>query len=95
LVPQAKKWIRATESKNKLQITRMNNPNMLRTLESCIRIGTPLLIEDCGEFLDPALEPVLQVGHTLHKGLFLMQDVYLTAESRVHTRGPYLNTSRR
>ena len=38
----------------------MNDPNMLRSLESCIRIGAPLLVEDIGEFLDPALEPVLQ-----------------------------------
>jgi hypothetical protein len=57
---QAKKWIKNMEAKHKLAVTRLNHPNMLRTLENCIRIGTPLLLEDIGEFLDPALEPVLQ-----------------------------------
>jgi dynein heavy chain len=57
---QAKIWIKNMEKKNKLQVSRMNDPNMLRSLESCIRIGAPLLVEDIGEFLDPALEPVLQ-----------------------------------
>ena len=38
----------------------MNDPNMLRTLENCIRVGWPLLVEDVGEYLEPALEPVLQ-----------------------------------
>ena len=57
---QAKKWIKNMEARQKLAVTRLTNPNMLRTLESCIRIGQPLLIEDVGEVLDPALEPVLQ-----------------------------------
>ncbi len=48
------------EAKNRLAVTRLTHPNMLRTLENCIRIGQPLLLEDIGEFLDPALEPVLQ-----------------------------------
>ena len=56
---QAKKWIRNMEAPNKLQTTRLTNVNMLRTLENCIRIGTPLLLEDIQEYLDPALEPVL------------------------------------
>ena len=56
---QAKKWIYNMEAKSKLSTTRIDNPNMLRTLENCIRIGTPLLVEDIGEYLDPALEPVL------------------------------------
>ena len=57
---QAKKWIKNMEARAKLAVTRLTNPNMLRVLESCIRIGQPLLIEDVGEVLDPALEPVLQ-----------------------------------
>ena len=57
---QAKKWIKNMESKAGIEVTRLTHPNMLRTLESCIRIGHPLLMEDIGEYLDPALEPVLQ-----------------------------------
>ena len=29
------------------------------TLEACVRNGNPLLLEDIGEELDPALEPIL------------------------------------
>ena len=38
----------------------MNDINLLRVLEQCIRMGRPLLIEDIGETLDPALESTLQ-----------------------------------
>ncbi len=38
----------------------MRDPNLLRVLESCIRLGKPLLLEDLGESMEPAIEPVLQ-----------------------------------
>ena len=57
---QANKWIRAMEAKSGLRIIKLTDPNFLRTLESSIRIGNPVLLEDIGEALDPALEPVLQ-----------------------------------
>ena len=55
---QAKTWIKRT-FKSTLDVVRITNPNMLRSLENCVRIGKPFLIEDIGEFLDPALEPIL------------------------------------
>ena len=57
---QANKWLRKKEESNNLQITTMRDANLLRTLENCIRVGRPLLIEDLGEHMEPALEPVLQ-----------------------------------
>jgi len=57
---QAKRWVRNLEARNKLESTRFSHGRWLQKLESCIRIGQPLLLEDCGEALDPALEPVLQ-----------------------------------
>jgi dynein heavy chain len=57
---QANKWLRKKEELNNLAITTMNDINLLRTLENCIRIGRPLLLEDLGETIEPALEPVLQ-----------------------------------
>ena len=56
---QANRWIRNMENKNGLKIIKLTDGNFLRTLENCIRIGMPVLCEDIGETLDPALEPVL------------------------------------
>nr|KAI8745336.1 dynein heavy chain 6; axonemal-like isoform X4 [Biomphalaria glabrata] len=56
---QANRWIRNREALNKLKIIKLSNSNFLRTLEACIRGGLPVLMEDVGEALDPALEPVL------------------------------------
>jgi dynein heavy chain len=41
-------------------VTTMNDGNLLRVLENCIRLGKSLIIEDLGETLEPALEPILQ-----------------------------------
>jgi len=57
---QANKWLKNMEEKASMTVTKMNDINLLRSLENCIRVGKPLLIEDIGEMLEPALEPVLQ-----------------------------------
>lgn len=56
---QAKKWIKSMEAKHKLQTIRPGDDRLLRVVESCIRIGQPLLLEDAGETLDPSIDPVL------------------------------------
>lgn len=56
---QAKRWIKSMQQKAGLEVTRLTNKSMLRSVGNCIRLGRPLLIEDIGEFLDPALDPVL------------------------------------
>lgn len=48
------------ESKNGLRVVRLSDANLLRILESSIRLGNPVLLEDIGDSLDPALEPILQ-----------------------------------
>jgi len=57
---QANQWIKKMEEKADISITTMTDINMLRKLETCIRNGKPLMIEDIDEQLEPALEPVLQ-----------------------------------
>ncbi|KAK3243833.1 hypothetical protein CYMTET_46533 [Cymbomonas tetramitiformis] len=57
---QANKWVKAMEVKNGARVTKLTDPNLLRTLENSIRIGNPVLLEDVDEHLDPALEPILQ-----------------------------------
>lgn len=68
---QAKTWIRNLEKSNDLQIVKLDDPNLLRVLEICIRNGKPVLIEDIDEHLDPSIDPILnkttfnQGGRTL------------------------------
>ena len=57
---QANKWIRNMESQNSIKVAKGNDPTILRTLENAIRMGSPVMLEDVGEELDPSLEPVLQ-----------------------------------
>jgi len=59
IMKQANRWIRAKEAKNGLKVIKLTDQNFLRTLENCIRIGMPVLLEEVGETLDPALEPIL------------------------------------
>ena len=56
---QANRWIRNKERANGLKIIKLSDSNFLRILENCVRIGMPILLEDLGEAIDPALEPIL------------------------------------
>lgn len=56
---QANRWIRQKEGKNGLKVIKLTDGNFMRTLENCIRIGMPVLLEEIGETLDPSLEPIL------------------------------------
>ncbi|NP_001355646.1 dynein, axonemal, heavy chain 7B isoform X1 [Mus musculus] len=56
---QANKWIKNMEKTNSLQLIKLSDPDYVRTLENCIQFGTPVLLENVGEELDPILEPLL------------------------------------
>ncbi|KAK7898572.1 hypothetical protein WMY93_019425 [Mugilogobius chulae] len=56
---QANKWIKNMEKANKLSVIKLSDPNYVRVLENAIQFGTPVLMENVGEELDPVLEPVL------------------------------------
>jgi len=56
---QANRWIRTKEEPFGLKIIKLSDGQFLRILENAIRLGAPVLLEDLGEFLEPALEPVL------------------------------------
>lgn len=47
------------ERPNKLSTIKLTDPNYARTLENSIQFGTPVLLENVGEELDPLLEPLL------------------------------------
>nr|XP_021152153.1 dynein heavy chain 1, axonemal [Columba livia] len=61
---QANKWIKNLEKVNGLEVTRLNDRDFLSTLENAITFGKPFLLENVGEELDPALEPVLLARRT-------------------------------
>ncbi|XP_033102995.1 dynein heavy chain 12, axonemal-like isoform X1 [Anneissia japonica] len=56
---QANKWVKNSERDNKLSVIKLTDGDYMRTLENCIQFGTPLLLENVAEELDPSLEPLL------------------------------------
>lgn len=47
------------EKENGLDVLKLSDRDFLRSMENAIRFGKPCLLENVGEELDPALEPVL------------------------------------
>ncbi|XP_051998583.1 dynein axonemal heavy chain 7 [Xyrauchen texanus] len=56
---QANKWLKNMEKSNSLHVIKLTDADFVRTLENCIQFGTPVLLENVGEELDPILEPLL------------------------------------
>uniref|UniRef100_A0A8C1HSU8 Dynein axonemal heavy chain 7 n=1 Tax=Cyprinus carpio carpio TaxID=630221 RepID=A0A8C1HSU8_CYPCA len=56
---QANKWLKNMEKSNSLHVIKLSDSDFVRTLENCIQFGTPVLLENVGEELDPILEPLL------------------------------------
>ncbi|KAK6187847.1 hypothetical protein SNE40_005782 [Patella caerulea] len=57
---QANKWVKNMEKENKLGIIKLSDASYMRTMENAIQFGSPVLLENVGEELDPILEPILQ-----------------------------------
>lgn len=70
---QANRWIRNKERESGLKIIKLSDSNFLRTLENCVRIGMPILLEDLSEQIDPALEPILLKQTFLSGGRVLIR----------------------
>ncbi|KAE8738437.1 hypothetical protein FOCC_FOCC016088 [Frankliniella occidentalis] len=56
---QANKWIKGMEKANDLQVAKFSDPDYMKTVESCVSTGRPLLLENVLEELEAPLDPVL------------------------------------
>eukprot|EP00961_Rhodomonas_salina_P034477 464346-Rhodomonas_salina.1 len=61
---QANKWIKNLEKEQGIKIVDLKMSDWMRQMENAIQFGNPVLIQDVGEDLDPALEPVLSKAVT-------------------------------
>ncbi|KAJ2953863.1 hypothetical protein O0L34_g1493 [Tuta absoluta] len=57
---QANRWIKNMEKNNSLSVVRLSQADLSRVLENAVLFGTPVLLENVLEELDPMLEPLLQ-----------------------------------
>jgi dynein heavy chain len=56
---QANKFFRNMEKKNKMKVIKLTDGDFVRTLENSISFGTPVMLENVQEELDPTIEPLL------------------------------------
>nr|XP_023022773.1 dynein heavy chain 1, axonemal-like [Leptinotarsa decemlineata] len=56
---QANKWVKNMGKSMGLAVCKLADRDLMRTMESAIRFGKAILIENVGTDLDPALDPVL------------------------------------
>ncbi|VDP96393.1 unnamed protein product [Trichobilharzia regenti] len=56
---QANKWIKNMEKESGILVVKLTDSDFIRNLENGIQFGTPILLENVGEDLDPSLEPLL------------------------------------
>ncbi|XP_065194434.1 dynein axonemal heavy chain 1-like [Sycon ciliatum] len=56
---QANRWVKNKEKERGLDVVKLTDRDFLRSLENAVRFGRACLLENVGEELDPALEPIL------------------------------------
>jgi dynein heavy chain len=56
---QGNKWIKNMEKSNNHKVIKLSNPKFLQIIDTAIRMGFPVLLENVEEKLDPSLEPLL------------------------------------
>uniref|UniRef100_A0A8C4QWW8 Dynein axonemal heavy chain 1 n=1 Tax=Eptatretus burgeri TaxID=7764 RepID=A0A8C4QWW8_EPTBU len=68
---QANRWIKNLE-KN-LDVVKLSDRDLMRSLENAVRFGKPCLLENIAEDLDPSLEPILLHQTFLHQGVLMIR----------------------
>ncbi|XP_021930622.1 dynein heavy chain 12, axonemal isoform X3 [Zootermopsis nevadensis] len=57
---QANRWIKTMERKHNLQVIKFSDHDYMKTIESAIQLGNPVLLENVGEQMEAALKPLLK-----------------------------------
>lgn len=70
---QANKWIKNMEKVNRLSVIKFSDSNYVRTLESALQFGTPVLLENVGTELDAFIEPILLKSTFRQQGVEYMR----------------------
>ncbi|XP_045539469.1 dynein axonemal heavy chain 1 [Papilio machaon] len=70
---QANKWIRSMGKIEGLIVCKPNDRDLLRSFESALRFGKPLLLENVAQELDPALDPVLKRQYFRQAGQLVLK----------------------
>ncbi|EKX45970.1 hypothetical protein GUITHDRAFT_94428 [Guillardia theta CCMP2712] len=69
---QANRWIRNMEKEAQIGVVKLSTPNFVRTIETCVEYGRPVLLENVGESLDTILEPLLSKSIYKSGGSFVI-----------------------
>ena len=80
---QANKWVKNSEKERRLQVVKLTDSDYIRTLENCIQFGTPVLLENVGEELDPSLEPLL-LKQLFKQGALVISVANVVLRSSLH-----------
>ncbi|ORZ33974.1 dynein heavy chain and region D6 of dynein motor-domain-containing protein [Catenaria anguillulae PL171] len=70
---QASTWLKNMETSRGLKIVDMKQSDLLRTLESSIQFGVPVLVQGIMETIDPSLDPLLNKSVTKKQGRLVIR----------------------
>lgn len=70
IIGQAIKWIKNMEASKGLKIIDLQMSDYMRTLETCVQHGFPVLLQNVQERLDPSLDAILNKA-VIKIGLYL------------------------
>lgn len=77
---QANNWIKNMEERRQLMIIDFGMIDYLRQLERAMKEGLPVLLQNVGEYLDQAINPILRRSFTIQSGekLLKFNDKYIS-----------------
>lgn len=70
---QANKWIKNFEKQNHLQIIKLTDSNYIKIVEQAVTHGTPVMLENIGEDIDAALDPILTKNIFKQHGIWYLK----------------------